>query len=76
MIEARRPDIIFIDKKERKGIIIDIAVPADVKVGEQRKEKRGKIPGFEERDWKIVETQIGRSRTRSDRSPPKYHQRI
>ena len=29
MIEARRPDIIVIDKKERKGIIIDIVVPAD-----------------------------------------------
>ena len=29
LIEARRPDIIAIDKKERKGIIIDIAVPAD-----------------------------------------------
>ena len=29
VIEARRPDIIVIYKKERKGIIIDIAVPAD-----------------------------------------------
>ena len=35
MIEARRPDIIVIDKKERKGIIIDITVPADVRVGEK-----------------------------------------
>ena len=34
VIEARRPDIIVIDKKERKGIIIDIAVPADVRVGD------------------------------------------
>ena len=33
MIEARRPDIIVIDNKERKGIIIDIVVPADVRVG-------------------------------------------
>ena len=39
VIEARRPDIIVIDKKERKGIIIDIAVPADVRVGEKEKEK-------------------------------------
>ena len=36
VIEARRPDIIVIDKKERKGIIIDIAVPADVRVGEKK----------------------------------------
>ena len=57
MIEARRPDIILIDKKEWKEIIIDIAVPADLRVGEKRKEKSGKIPGLEERDLKIVETQ-------------------
>ena len=39
VIEARRPDIIVINKKERKGIIIDIAVPADVRVGEKEREK-------------------------------------
>ena len=38
-IEARRPDIILIDKREQKGIIIDIAVPADVRVGEKEREK-------------------------------------
>ena len=39
VIEASRPDIIVIDKKEREGIIIDIAVQADVRVGEKEKEK-------------------------------------
>ena len=39
MIEARRPDIIVIDKKERKEIIIDIAVTADVRLGEKEREK-------------------------------------
>ena len=39
MIEAKRPDIIVIDKKERKGIIIDIAVPADVRLEEKEREK-------------------------------------
>ena len=34
LIEARRPDLIVIDKKEQKGIIIDIAVPAVVRVEE------------------------------------------
>ena len=80
MIEVRRPDIIIIfviDKKEPKGIIIDIAVPADVRIGEKEMEKVEKIPGFEERDQKIVETQNGRSLTLSDRSPCwKCHQRI
>ena len=39
MIEVRRPDIIVIDKKERKGLIIDIAVPADVRVEKKEREK-------------------------------------
>ena len=38
MIEAT--GILFwIDKKERKGVIIDIVVPADVRVGEKESEK-------------------------------------
>ena len=32
LIETRRPDLTVIDKKEQKGIIIGIAVPADVRV--------------------------------------------
>ena len=39
VIEARRADIILIEKKEWKGIIIDIAVAADVRVGEKEREK-------------------------------------
>ena len=62
--------------KERKGIIIDIAVPDDVKVGEKEREKMEKLPGFKERDWKIVETQNVKSRSCSDRIPWKCHKRI
>ena len=62
-----KSDIIIIDKKERKGIIIDIALPADVIVGEKEREKVKNKRGFEERDPRIVET-YGSSRTRSDRS--------
>ena len=39
VIEARRPDIILIAKKERKGIIVDFAVPVDVRVGEKERKK-------------------------------------
>ena len=39
LIEARRPDLIVIDKKEQKGIINDITVPAAVTVEEKEKEK-------------------------------------
>ena len=44
VIEARRPTIIVIDKKGRKRIIIDIAVPAEVRVGE--KERREKVKKY------------------------------
>ena len=45
VIEARKSDIILIDKKERKGIIIDIAVPADVRVGGG---KKGKVEKYQD----------------------------
>ena len=34
-IEVRRPDIVFIDKKERKVVIIDVAISGDVRVKER-----------------------------------------
>ena len=55
VIEARRTDIILIDKKERNGIIINIAVPADVRVGGKERENGEKYQDLKkERDWKIV----------------------
>ena len=77
MIEARRPDIIVIDKKEQKGIIFDTAVPADVRVGKKEREKVGRYQDLKrERDWKTVETQNGRSCVCSDKSPWKFHKRV
>ena len=39
-IEARRPDIVFIDKKEREVvIIIDVAIPGDDRVKDKELEK-------------------------------------
>ena len=56
LIEARRPDFIVIDKKEQKGTIIDIAVPADVRVEEKEKEKVEKYQDLKRgirRLWKL-----------------------
>ena len=56
VIEARKPDMILIDKKERKGIIIDIAVPADVRVGEKVRETMEKYQDLQRetgRMWKL-----------------------
>ena len=58
VIEARRPDIIVINKKERKGIIIDIAVPADVRVGEKEREKVEKYQDLK-REIGVVPVVIG-----------------
>ena len=58
-IEARKTDKILIDKKERKVIIIDISVPADVRIGEKEREKMEKYQDLKrERDWKIVELKM------------------
>ena len=53
VIQARRQDI---DKKKRKGIIIDIDVPADVRVGEVEREKVGKYQDLKReigKMWKL-----------------------
>ena len=56
LIEARRPDLIVIDKEEQKGIIVDIAVPADIRVKEKEKEKVEKYQDLNKwisRLWKL-----------------------
>ena len=61
LIEARRPDIILIDKKEGKGIIADIAVPADVRVGKKGLEKIEKYQDLKrliERLWKLKMVEV------------------
>ena len=49
LIEARQPELIAIDKKEQKEIIIDIVVPADVRVEEKGKEKLEKYQDLKQR---------------------------
>lgn len=61
VIEARRPDIIVIDKKERKGLIIDIAVPADVRVEEKEREKVEKYQDLKReigRLWNLKKVEV------------------
>ena len=40
--EARRPDIIFADKNEKRCMIVDIAVPGDGRLHEKELEKIAK----------------------------------
>ena len=56
VIEEREPDIVLIDKKERKRIIIDIAIPADVRVGDKERDKIVKYQDLKRgtgRLWKL-----------------------
>ena len=61
VIEARRPDIVVIDKKEHKGIITDIAVLDDVRVGEKELEKVEKYQELKReigRLWKLKHVEV------------------
>ena len=40
MVEARRPDIIFVDNQVKEAKIIDIAIPGDARVKDKELEKR------------------------------------
>ena len=46
VIEARRPDLVVVDK-ERNGKIIDFAVPGDSKIEENEKDKIENIKTWE-----------------------------
>ena len=48
MVEARRPDIIFVDKQAKEAKIIDIALPGDARV---------KVPISSRRNGKVVEAE-------------------
>ena len=39
VIEARRPDIVVVDKRNSEAVIIDIAVPGDLRVKDKEMEK-------------------------------------
>jgi len=36
VISARRPDIIVLDYKKKCGILIDVAIPADINIIEEK----------------------------------------
>ena len=55
-METSGPDIILIDKKERKGKIIDIVVPVDVRVRVKERQKMKKYQDLKKeigRLWKL-----------------------
>ena len=45
VIEARKPDLVVVDKKKRHCKIIDFAVPGDSRIAEKEKDKIQKYQG-------------------------------
>ena len=52
MAEARRPDIVFVDKKKREIKILDVAVPGDGRVKDKELEKIEK--------YQLLKGEVGR----------------
>ncbi len=61
VIPARTRDIIVIDKEKKEALIVDIAVPADIRVAEKEKEKIEKYQDLKreiKRLWKLRTVQV------------------
>ena len=55
-IEARKPDIVFVDKEKREVKIIDVAIPGDVRVNEEELQRIDKYKPLKDeiaRLWKM-----------------------
>ena len=51
-IECRKPDIVVVEKEEKKCLIVDIAIPDDKNVGVKEEEK---VQKYDELKWEIKE---------------------
>ena len=57
LIEARKPDVVLIDKRTKEVKLIDIAIPGNKRVKDKEIEKREKFQMLKEevqRLWKIT----------------------
>jgi len=62
VIEHKRPDIIFVDKDNKRALLIDIAVPADARVEEMEQEKIDRYQDLArelKRLWKVETKVVG-----------------
>ena len=58
VIEARRPDLILVDKKAKSCVIIHVAIPGDCRIREKEIEKIEKYQ-YEERAEKALVAEKG-----------------
>ena len=60
MIEAKRPDIVVVDKVKKNTMIIDATVPGDIRVCDKEREKIEKYRPVKRRICQIKASKIGR----------------
>ena len=60
-MEARRPDLILVDKKAKSCVIIDVAIPGDGRIREKEIEKIEKYQNLKrelERLWSLKKVEV------------------
>ncbi|KAF7666275.1 hypothetical protein LDENG_00113730, partial [Lucifuga dentata] len=53
---ANQPDVVVVDKEQKRAVVIDVAVPADSNIRKKEHEKIEKYQGLKEeleRTWKV-----------------------
>ena len=61
VIEARRPDLILVDKKAKSCLIIDVAIPGDCRIREKEIEKIEKYHNLKrelKRVWSLKKVEV------------------
>uniref|UniRef100_A0A3B5PPD0 Reverse transcriptase domain-containing protein n=1 Tax=Xiphophorus maculatus TaxID=8083 RepID=A0A3B5PPD0_XIPMA len=61
MVMANQPDIVVVDKQQRKAVVIDVAIPSDCNIRKKEHEKLEKYQGLREeleRAWKVKTTVV------------------
>ncbi|XP_051920732.1 uncharacterized protein LOC127600296 isoform X1 [Hippocampus zosterae] len=61
IVMANQPDIVIIDKGQRKAVVVDVAVPSDGNIRKKEHEKLEKYQGLREeleRAWKVKVTVV------------------
>ncbi|XP_054913489.1 uncharacterized protein LOC129377515 [Poeciliopsis prolifica] len=61
MVMANQPDIVVVDKHQRKAVVVDVAIPSDCNIRKKEHEKLEKYQGLREeleRAWKVKTTVV------------------
>ncbi len=61
MVMANQPDIVVVDKEQRKAVVVDIAIPSDCNIRKKEHEKLEKYQGLREeleKAWRVKATVV------------------